>query len=267
MAPAEAVAVHCRVEGPEGAPVVVLSGSLGTELGVWDAQVAALAGRFRVVRYDHRGHGRSPVPRGPYALEDLGRDLLALLDRLGLERVSLCGLSLGGLVGMWAASEAAQRFERLILACTSSRFAPPEQWHERAATVRARGVAAVADAVLGRWFTPAFRARAPETVERMARMLVSTPAEGYAGCCEALAAADARARLRAIRAPTLVIAGANDPATPPDRARLMKDEIREAELVVLPEAAHLASVECPEAFTEALVRHLTRSPHETKEVR
>ena len=176
----------------------MLSASLGTTLEAWEPQAASLAGPFRVVRYDRRGHGASEVPPGPYSLDDLGRDALELLDELELERASWCGLSLGGLVGMWLAAEAPERIDRLVLACTAAAFLPREQWLERAERVRAEGVAAIADAVVARWFTSG----APvELVDRFREQLAGTPAEGYAGCCEALADADLAGRLEASRRP------------------------------------------------------------------
>ena len=174
------VEVHHLLEDPEEAPVLVLSNSLGTTLGMWDEQAPALNERFRLLRYDHRGHGGSPVPPGPYKIEDLGRDVLALLDRLGVERFSFCGLSIGGMVGMWLAGEAPERVERLVLCCTSARFAP-ETFDSRARTVRAEGVSAIADAVVERWLTPALHTSRPDVVEWARRMLLDTPAEGYAG--------------------------------------------------------------------------------------
>lgn len=252
----DTVALHHTLEGPEDAPVLVVSNSLGTTLRMWDDQAPALRERFRLLRYDHRGHGDSPVPPGPYEIDDLGRDVLALLDRLEVERFSFCGLSVGGAVGMWLASEIPERVERLVLCCTAARFAPPEQWDERAETVRADGVGAIADAVLERWFTPPFRKGHPEVVEWAGGMLRNTPAEGYAGCCEAIRDADLRSRLRAIRAPTLVVAGADDSAAPPEEAELIRDSIPDARLLVVEQAAHLANVEQPEAVTQAVLEHL-----------
>jgi 3-oxoadipate enol-lactonase len=198
------VPLHHILDGPEGAPVIVLANSLGTTLSMWDDQAPALQTRFRLLRYDHRGHGSSPVPPGPYMIEDLGRDVLALLEQLGIDRVSFCGLSLGGMVGMWLASEVPERIDRLVLCCTAARFAPGA-YDSRA---RTDGVTEIADNVLERWFTPAFRASQRDVVEWARRMLHETPAEGYAGCCEAVRDADLRSRLSDIRAPTLVIAGA-----------------------------------------------------------
>ncbi|MEW6638031.1 MAG: 3-oxoadipate enol-lactonase, partial [Actinomycetota bacterium] len=211
---------------------------------------------FRLLRYNHRGHGGAPVPPGPYSIEDLGRDLLALLERLGIESLSFCGLSLGGMVGMWAASEAPEKFERLVLCCTSALLGPPETWETRARTVRERGMGEIVDAVVERWFTPAFRQKRPDVVRWARDMFIGVPAEGYAGCCEAIREMDLRERLGEIRAPTLVIAGADDPATPPEHAELIRDAIPGARLVVIPDAAHLANVERPEAVTSAIMEHL-----------
>ena len=247
--------LHYLLEGPEDAPVVVLANSLGTTLRMWDEQASALNYGFRSLRYDHRGHGGSPIPPGPYTIEDLGRDVLALLEQLGIERASFCGLSLGGMVGMWVASEVPERIDRLVLCCTAARFAP-DVYDSRARTVREHGVAEIADDVLERWFTPAFRASQPGVVEWARRMLLDTPAEGYAGCCEAVRDGDLSGRLGDIRAPTLVIAGADDPAAPPEQAKLICDAIPHARLVVVEQAAHLANVEQPEAVTRAVLDHL-----------
>jgi 3-oxoadipate enol-lactonase len=188
-------------------------------------------------------------------MEDLGGDVLALLDRLGVERFSFCGLSIGGMVGMWLASEVPQRVERLVLCCTSAQFAP-DAYDSRAQTVRAEGVGVIVDAVLERWFTPKFRASHPEVVEWGGSMLRNTPVEGYAGCCEAIRDAKLGTRLGAIAAPTLVIAGADDPAAPVNQAELIRDSIPNARLLAIEEAAHLANVEQPEKVTQAIMEHL-----------
>jgi 3-oxoadipate enol-lactonase / 4-carboxymuconolactone decarboxylase len=251
------VALHYLLEGRGDAPVLVLANSLGTTLRMWDRQAAALSGRFRLLRYDHRGHGGSPVPPGPYTIDDLGRDVLALLDRLEIERFSFCGLSIGGMVGIWLASAAPKRIERLVLCCTSAHLGTlAEAYATRARTVREHGVGAVADAVLERWFTSGFREDHPDVVEWASRMLRETPAEGYAGCCEAIKDMDLRSRLGAIRAPTLVIAGADDPAIPPEHAEFIRDSIPDSHLVVIEQAAHLANVEQPEVVTRAVLDHL-----------
>ena len=244
------------LDGPDGAPVVVLSNSLGSTPAMWDPQFHALAERLRVVRYDHRGHGASPVPPGPYELDDLGADVLALLDRLGLERVFWCGLSLGGMVGMWMAIHAPERIDRLVLCCTSAKLGPPEMWADRAATVREHGVDAVADAGIERWLSPAFIAREPEIAARTRAMLASTPAEGYAACCGVIERMDQTARLGEIRAPTLVIAASDDPATPPEHGELIASSVPEARLEIVANARHLATIEQPQAMTDLIVGHL-----------
>ena len=242
-----------RLDGDEGAPVLMLSCSLATSLELWDENVAALSTRYRILRYDHRGHGHSPVPDGPYTVEELAEDALGLLDELGLERVAFCGLSLGGAVGMALALQAPERIERLILCCTSANFAPPKKWIDRARVARADGLEPLVEATLERWFTPAFRERSPEAVARLREQILATPAEGYAACCEALAVWDVRGRLSPIAADTLVIAAADDPSTPPEELAAIAREIRGSELVLVPEAAHLVSVEQPAAFAAAVL--------------
>jgi 3-oxoadipate enol-lactonase/4-carboxymuconolactone decarboxylase len=250
------VELHHVLEDSEDAPVLVMANSLGTTMRMWDDQAPALRERFRLLRYDHRGHGGSPIPPGPYAIDDLGRDALALLDRLGIERFSFCGLSIGGMVGMWLASEAAERVERLVLCCTSALLGPKEMWDERIAVATAQGMDALVDSVVPRWFTPDFFSGAPGTVEKAARMLRETDPEGYAGCCAAIRDMDLRGRLGAIRAPTLLIAGADDPATPPEHAELIRGSIPDARLVIIAHAAHLANIEQPEEVTRTVLDHL-----------
>jgi 3-oxoadipate enol-lactonase len=251
------VELHHRLDGPGDAPVLVLSNSLGTALGMWDEQLPALAEHFRVLRYDQRGHGRSPAPPGPYTVAELAGDALGLLDLLGLERVSFCGVSLGGMTGMWLAINTPERIDRLALCCTSAHLPPREMWTERAATVRAEGTEAVVDGALERWFTPALAKRRPEVVERTRRTLLDTPAEGYASACEAIGSHDLRAELGSIHAPTLVLAAADDPATPPEHGRRIVEAVDGARLVVLERARHLAAVERPEEFARELLGHLT----------
>jgi 3-oxoadipate enol-lactonase len=241
-----------RFDGPEDRPVLVLSNSLGTDLGMWEPQLPAFAARFRLLRYDSRGHGRSEAPPGPYTIELLGRDVLALLDGLGLERVSFCGLSKGGMVGQWLGAHAGDRLERLVLANTSSCTGSPEVWDQRIATVRAQGMAAIVPGVIDRWFTKGFQERSPEAVERIAAMLHATDPEGYVACCAAVRDMDQREAIRSIRVPTLVIAGRHDLATPPDQARLIAERVAGAKLVEL-DAAHLSNVETADAFTSTVL--------------
>jgi 3-oxoadipate enol-lactonase len=260
----QSVPVHFVAEGPPDAPVLVLSNSLGSTLAMWDPQVPVLARHFRVVRYDHRGHGGSPVPPGPYEIADLGADLLGLLDGLGVARAHICGLSLGGMVGMWVAAHAPERVDRLVLCCSSARLGPPEAWLQRAATVRAQGTGAVADAVVGRWFTPGYAARNPALVARMRAMIAATPAEGYAACCDAIARMDLEPDLQAIGAPTLAIAGADDPAIPPEHSHRIAAGIADCRVVVVEDVAHLANVEQAEAVTALIRDHLRDTPTEEK---
>ena len=248
-------ALFHRFDGKRDAPVLVLSNSLGTEIGMWDAQVDAFASRFRVLRYDSRGHGKSSVPPGPYRIEDLGRDLVGLLDALGLGRVHFCGLSKGGMVGMWLATNAPQRVDRLVLCNTSAWLGPKETWTARIEAVRKGGMAAVTPGVLERWLTSGFRAREPEAVEKVRRMLLATAPEGYVASCEAIRDMDQRESIANIRAPTLVVVGTEDPATPPAHGRAIAEKIGGAKVVELP-AAHLSNVEAAGQFTAAVLEFL-----------
>ena len=251
------VELRHEFRGKRGSPALVFTGSLGTDLTMWQPQADRLKPRFCTLRYDIRGHGRSPVPTGPYSMDDLGSDLVALLDRLGIERASLCGLSIGGMISMWVAAHAPERVERLVLCSTSAKLGPRESWLERAAIVRESGVEAIADAVLGRWFTPAFAQAHPEVIERMRAILIATPMEGYAGCCEAIAAMDLTGDLPSIDAPTLVLAGTDDPATPPPYGEQIAELIPGARFELVSHAAHLASVERPDLTTMTILRFLS----------
>jgi 3-oxoadipate enol-lactonase len=249
--------LNYEFRGKRGSPAIVFTGSLGTDLTMWQPQADRLKPHFCTLRYDIRGHGASEVPPGPYSMDDLGSDLIALLDRRGIERASLCGLSIGGMISMWVAAHAPERVERVVLCSTSARLGPPEAWHERAATVRAEGVEAIADAVLGRWFTPRFREAHPEVVERFRRMLAATPREGYASCCEAIAAMDLTPDLPSIGAPTLVLSAEQDPATPPEHGRRIAELIPGARFELISNAAHLASVERPDLTAMTILRFLS----------
>jgi 3-oxoadipate enol-lactonase len=250
-----AIAVSFTEEGPADAPVVVLSTSLGATRAMWDAQVPALAERFRVVTYDTRGHGKSPVPDGPWTIDDLVDDVVALLDRLGVERAHVVGLSLGGMTGIRLAAREPGRVHRLVLLCTSA-FVGPGPYGDRARVVRAEGTGAVAPAVVERWFTPEFRRREPDLVARMRAMIVGIPDAGYAGCCEAIDALDLRPDLPGITAPTLVISGRQDPALPPEHQQVIADAIPGAELLSVSPAAHLANIEQAPRVTGALLGHV-----------
>ncbi|HEX4759880.1 MAG TPA: 3-oxoadipate enol-lactonase [Thermoleophilaceae bacterium] len=251
------VDLHHMINGPEDAPVVVLSNSLGANLEMWAPQVPPLSVPFRVLRYDQRGHGQSPIPPGPYDIPDLGRDVLDLLDRLEIEQAHFCGLSLGGMTGMWLAANAPERIERLVLACTTSHYGDPELWQARIEAVREGGTESIAEAGIERWFTRGFREREPATAERFRQMIAATDDEGYIECCAAVDRLDERADLPKIEAPTLIIAGAEDTAAPPDpHSMLLAAEIPGARLEVLDDAAHLANVEQPETVTNLILEHL-----------
>ena len=250
------VAVHAVVEGPADAPVVLLSHSLGATLETWAPQVPALARAFRVVRYDLRGHGGSPVPPGPYDISDLGGDLVALLDRLQVARAHMVGLSLGAMASLWVAARYPSRVDRLVVCCTSAKLGPPESWSARATAVRAGGTGAVADAVVARWFTPAFASREPTRVAELRAVVAATPAEGYAACCGVIERMDLGPELGAIRAPTLAVAGAEDPATPPAHLARIAAAIPGARLEIVAGAAHMANLEQPDKITELVMGHL-----------
>jgi 3-oxoadipate enol-lactonase/4-carboxymuconolactone decarboxylase len=252
---AAGIRLNCQIDGPDGAPVVMLANSLGADLGMWQPQVAALAGRFRVLRYDMRGHGRSDVPAGPYRIDGLALDAVALLDALGIDRVHLCGLSLGGAVGQWLAVHRPERLSSLVLCATACSFGPAAAWEERIRAVEAGGVEAIADAVVARWLSEGYRARRPAEAERLRAMLCATPAAGYAAAAAAVRDTDLCGELHRITVPTLLVAGSADPATPPARLEELRARIGRAELVVL-DAAHILNIEAADAFNGALLAFL-----------
>ena len=237
-----------RLEGPEDAPLLVLSSSLGTTMRLWEPQLDAFTARFRVLRHDHPGHGDSPVPDGSIAVEEIASAVLELVDA---DRFSFCGLSLGGMVGMCIAATAPDRVEALTLCCTGAKLGTSQDWHDRAAMVRADGMATLVDRSRERWFTPAFRDS--PTAQSYLDELQAIDPEGYARCCEALAAFDFRDRLAEIEAPTVVVVGEDDPVTPPEVVETLNEGIPQAETVVVPNAAHLANVEQPEAIAAAVL--------------
>jgi 3-oxoadipate enol-lactonase len=249
--------VHYRIDGPAGGPVFVLAHSLGADLTMWDAEAAALAGVFRVLRYDARGHGATSVTPGPYTVEQLARDTLGLLDAVGVARAHFCGLSLGGMVGLWLGAHAAGRLGKLMLANTAARIGTPESWNARIDAVRRGGLVTVAPAVLDRWFTAGFRERRPEAVAAVRRALLATPVEGYAAGCAAVRDADHRDAAHAVAVPTLVIAGTHDAATPPANSRWLADAIPGARYCELA-AAHISNVEAADQFTAAISDFLMR---------
>ena len=246
--------VDHSVQGPADAPVVVLSNSLGATRAMWDPQVPALAERFRVVTYDTRGHGATSAPPGPYTLDDLVDDVLALLDRLGAERAHVAGLSLGGMTALRLAAREPQRVHRLAVLCSSAKT-DPQAFLDRATAARADGTASFAAPVAGRWLTPAHAAAHPDLVARLEAMIAGCDDEGYAACAEVVGRVDLRADLGRITAPTLVVSGAEDPALPPEHQRAIADGIAGAELLTLRPGAHLANLEQPRQVSSALLGH------------
>ncbi|MCP1843407.1 3-oxoadipate enol-lactonase [Bradyrhizobium sp. USDA 4524] len=257
MINADGCLLNVQADGRDGGPTLMLSNSLGCTLQMWEPQMRALTQLFRVIRYDRRGHGKSGVPAGPYSMERFGRDVLAILDDLNIEKVHWCGLSMGGMVGQWLGANAPERFGKIILANTACYYPDPTNWLNRIKVVKEGGIAAVADTVIAGWLTADFREREPETAARMKAMLVASPVEGYLACCEALSTLDQRALLPKIKSPTLVIAGKQDMATPVSAGEMIRSGIPGASMTLL-DAAHISNVEQSHAFTEAVVGFLTQ---------
>jgi 3-oxoadipate enol-lactonase len=250
--------LHVESEGSEFLPALMLSNSLGTDLNLWALQVQDFAKSFRVVRYDRRGHGRSSLGNAPRTMETLGRDALAIMDALGLDRVNWCGISMGGMVGQWLGANTPERIEKLILSNTSAHFPNRVPWDNRIKAIRENGLDSIADAIMTIWFTTDFRAREPETVAQMRAMLCATPVEGYIASCETVRDMDLRALLPGIKAPTLIIAGQHDQSTPLEAAEYIRAHIGDAELAVL-DAAHITNVELPATYSDIVEEFLTQS--------
>jgi len=255
-----AVKLVSSLEGPEDAPVLVLGNPIGTNHGVWVHQLPVLSRYFRILRYDQRGHGtpdaQSSAPKGPYAIAELGADVLAVANSHGIERFAFAGVSLGGMTGLWLAANAPERIISLAVCCAALTPLPDaKSWRDRAALVRDRGMAPLADLVVPRWFTPAFLAREPAAVSTVADMLKATNPEGYAGCGEAIATLDLRPLLPSVKAPTLVLSGAEDFAAPPSVGAYTARTIPGARLTVIQAAAHFAHYEKPGPVTNALLGH------------
>lgn len=243
------------LDGPPGAPVLVLSNSLGTTMAMWDGQAEVLRQHYRVLRYDTRGHGRSLASAASCTLQTLGQDVLHLLDALKIEKFHFCGISMGGLTGLWLALHAGRRLEKLVVADSAARIGTTDGWCTRAQLVQESGMDAVADGAAGRWFTPAFIARAPDQVRQYVAALRACSPTAYAACCLALAAADLRSELAAIKAPTLLIAGRHDPVTSTADARFMQDAIAGAQYAEL-DASHLSNIEASADFNKLLLQFL-----------
>jgi 3-oxoadipate enol-lactonase len=250
-------ALHHEIAGPADAPPLLMGGSLGTSLRMWDGQ-RPLSERLRLILFDHRGHGDSPTPSGPYEIADLGHDVLELMDHLGLAHASFCGLSLGGMVGMWLGANAPERVDRLVLLCTSPFMPPASAWQERIhAVLDAGSVEPIADAVLERWLTPDYAAEHPEVRAELRAMLTSTSPEGYAECCGAIERMDLRGELSGVSAPTLVISGAQDPSTPPQHQELIAGSVPGSRHETIDPGAHAIAVEQPDAVNRLILEHLT----------
>ena len=253
---ANGVHLRYRLEGSPGAPVIVFSNSLGTNLFMWEPQVSALRENFRILRYDTRGHGLSAVPTGPYTQEQLGADIVALMDALEIRQAHFCGLSMGGQAGIWLGANAADRFARLVLCDTAAHIGNPEIWNTRIATIRAGGMPAIVSATIERWFTQRFIAEEPEQIASVRRMILNTPPQGYIACCEAIRDTDLTGQASRINGPTLVISGTHDPATTPAQGTALASMIRGARYLEL-DAAHLSNIEAAPQFTAAVREFLS----------
>jgi 3-oxoadipate enol-lactonase len=248
--------VNVKVEGSDSAPVLMMCNSLGTDMSMWDDQAPAFLQHFRLVRYDRRGHGQSEAPKGPYNMEMLGRDALAVMDGLGLrQNVNWCGLSMGGMVGQWLGANAPERMGKVVLCNTHYYFPDKELWNGRLKTAREVGVPGIVDTTMERWFTKDFRENNPQPMARMKAMFVKTPLEGFIGCAEAVRDMDHRDLLGRISVPTHVIAGRHDGATPPEANEHIRSRIPGATITML-DAAHISNVAQPQAFTKAVLDFL-----------
>jgi len=252
--------LHYRIDGDAtDKPWLTFCNSLGTDLQMWDAQVADLTRDFRILRYDRRGHGKSDVPTPPYGLADLGGDVIALWDALRIERTHFCGLSIGGLTGQWLGIHAGARLDRLVVCATAARIGTPESWNARIAEVRANGMASLVPATAERWFTPGYRAAQPATVEAILNSFAATSADGYTGCCAALAGADLRGELAAITAPLLAISGDDDPVSPPAELQAIADAVPQGRHASLP-GRHIVNIESADRFNATLGEFLAGAP-------
>jgi 3-oxoadipate enol-lactonase len=255
MIDADGCPINVEVAGSDNAPVLILSNSLGTDLHMWDDQTPEWSKHFRVVRYDRRGHGKSGAPKGPYSMERLGRDVLAIADALKIKTFNWCGLSMGGMVGQWLGANAPDRVEKLILSNTNFHYADKTFWNSRIKAVQENGLAPLVGPNMERWFTKGFRDRAPDVMDRMTKMFLATNTTGYIGCCEAVRDMDFTASNPSIKAPTLVIVGSQDAATPPAAGEAIAKAIKGAKVASL-DAAHIANVEQPKQYAETVLNFL-----------
>ena len=247
--------LHYRVDGREHAPWLTFCNSLGTDLHMWDPQVDALAEHFRILRYDRRGHGQSDTPPGLYQVEQLGGDVLALWDALGVERSHFCGLSIGGLTGQWLGLNAPERLQRLVVCATAAKIGSTDSWAQRIESVLRDGLTGLAEATVQRWFTPGFVAAHPLVIDEVVTCFLESSREGYAGCCNAVAHADFRDTVRGIDVPLLAIAGDDDPVCPPHDLQYIVNEVANGHFVQVP-GRHICNLESPQAFNDALLGFL-----------
>ncbi len=255
---ADGCPINYEVEGVPNAPVLILSNSIGTTLRMWDDQAPVFAKQFRLVRYDRRGHGKSGAPVGPYTIERLARDALAVADAAGAKKFNWCGLSLGGMVGQWLGANAPERLNKMVISNTNFYYAEKQPWNDRIKLVGEKGMAALADPMMERWFTSEFRASAPEKVARVRAMFVATPVEGFVGCAHAIREMDFRESNKRIGVPALVMVGAKDIATTPAFGEEMVKQIKGSKLATIPDAAHISNVEQPRIYADTVLRFLTQ---------
>lgn len=255
MIDADGCPINVAIDGRESGPTIVFSNSLGTTHKMWEPQLAALGSQYRIIRYDRRGHGQSGTA-GPYSFERFGRDVLAILDALNIRTAHWCGLSMGGMVGQWLGANASERFDKIVLANTTCYFPDPSRFQDRIKAVQQNGIASIADQVIPSWLTADFREREPAITAQVRQMLVSTPADGYIGCCEAICQLDQRDLLPKISRPVLIVAGRQDMSTTVEQAEFMRKAIPNANLTLL-DAAHISNIEQAHAFSDALAGFFT----------
>jgi 3-oxoadipate enol-lactonase len=251
----EGVKLFYTLDGPENAPVLMLSNSLGTTHKMWEPQLAAFSAKFRVLRYDRRGHGQSSSPPAPYSIEDLGNDALAIMDAAGVAKANWCGLSMGGMTGLWLATNHPDRIEKLVVCSSATFMPPPELWNGRIKTAQDKGIEVLAAPTMQRWFTAGFIKASQDKVAFIREQFLQTTVEGFAGCAAAMRDMDQRETIKTIAAPTLVIVGADDQGTTPAEAGIIVNRVPNARGVIL-KGSHIINVEAPEAFTQEVLEFL-----------
>lgn len=251
------VDLHYNISGESHLPPLILSSALGATGDMWDWQLSVFNSMFHTIAYDHRGHGRSAAPPGPYSIDDLGEDVIALMDKLDIPRAHFCGLSLGGMAGIWLGAHAPERIASLTLCCTSAKPGNKEMWDARIDKIEADGtVDTVADAIVSRWVTPAFADEHPDDVAGLRSMIAGSPVDGYSDCCRVVRDLDVVKELGQITAPTLVISGAQDEALPPEHQRVIADGIAGARLETIDPGAHLPNIEQEQVFSDLVADHV-----------